>query len=69
MSLGLSGKELQKGKTFVFCWKKAWKPRVFKSAAHTGEGGVLACPSEIHPYKKIASKFILTQPVSWAPYV
>ena len=28
MNLGLSGKELQKGKTFVFCWKKAWKPQV-----------------------------------------
>ena len=28
MSLGLSGKELQKGKTFVFCCKKAWKTGV-----------------------------------------
>ena len=42
---------------------------LIKSAAHTGKGGVLACPPEIHPHKKIASKFILTQPVSWAPYV
>lgn len=83
MSLGLSGKELQKGKTFVFLLEESLEASsLIKSAAHTGEGGggpglPLKNPSiqedskQIHSHSTrfLGSLCVMPAPESLCPYL